>query len=122
MSVALAFPWGDKVAQVRFTTPEPWRAAEASLVCSSGATYASVYVACSCVDCSGKPLQAFRNGGNILSLEAWARHARVSTDEIQVSEYAAGLEVSLLLSGACGNSACHRILGLPGNPSPADGL
>jgi hypothetical protein len=80
--MATAFPWGSKVKNLRFTVP----GAEASLVCGSGATYASVYVACSCTECAGRPLRAVRNGGNILSVDAWARHARTSTDHIRVYE------------------------------------
>lgn len=94
-------PWEQHLPQVVFCH----NGASARLVASHGASFATVYVACSCPTCETRPLASFRTGGCVLGLGDWALHVGLkaaSLAEIQVIQSKAGEKVgSSYVRGHC---------------------
>ncbi len=95
-----ALPWEQHLPQVTFHH----NGADARLVASHGASFASVYVACSCPICENRPLAAFRTGGCVLGLGDWALHVGLkaaSLAEVQVIQPESNEKVSAASRGSC---------------------
>ncbi|GIL68622.1 hypothetical protein Vafri_21871 [Volvox africanus] len=78
-------PWEQHLPQVVFLH----NGANARLLSSHGASFATVYVACCCPSCEKRPVAPFRTGGCVLGLGDWALHVGLkaaSLAEVHVNQ------------------------------------
>ncbi|GLI67744.1 hypothetical protein VaNZ11_011997 [Volvox africanus] len=78
-------PWEQHLPQVVFLH----NGANARLLASHGASFATVYVACCCPSCENRPIAPFRTGGCVLGLGDWALHVGLkaaSLAEVHVNQ------------------------------------
>ena len=91
-------PWEQHLPQVVFHH----NGSNARLVASHGASFATIYVACSCPACEKRPVTPHRAGGCVHGLGDWAVHVGLkaaSLAEVQVVQQDLSEKVSVSTGG-----------------------